>query len=178
MANHLSLNQIVAWNLRRARELRNLTAEQAAERLEPFLGTRWSKASFSNAESMDRLGRHRRFTLDDVFAFCRAFELDLAFFLTPPRSVPALLQVPDTWPEIRYGPEDATETSSAEQVLELVLGLDPDTRTHVLERVPARDPEWAAVLGRSAKDHEALIEERKREYDALDAAREALEGKR
>lgn len=176
MPDHLSLNQVVAWNLRRARELRYPNAEKAAERLEPFIGAKWSKSSFSNAENMDRLRRHRKFTVDDLFAFCRAFELDLAFFLTPPPDSPEILGVPDEWPEIRYGPEKATETTSAEQILELVLGLNPDTRAHVLGRVPTDDPKWAKVLGRSTEDHIALREERRREYAAQDAARKALNG--
>lgn len=46
----LTPNRVVAYNLARARSLRGWTQEQAAERLEPFLGVRWSKATFSAAE--------------------------------------------------------------------------------------------------------------------------------
>ncbi len=43
-------NQVVAYNLTRAREHRGWTQDEAAEALAPYLGTRWSKASFSQAE--------------------------------------------------------------------------------------------------------------------------------
>src|SRR5687767_165497 len=46
----LTANQIVAFNLARAREWKNWTQEEAADALEPYLGKRWSKASFSQAE--------------------------------------------------------------------------------------------------------------------------------
>lgn len=81
----LTVNQIVAYNLRRAREQRGLTQEQAAERLEPHLGVRWSKASYSAAErSAERSQRLRRFSADEIVAFSAAFELPVTFFFLPP----------------------------------------------------------------------------------------------
>ena len=43
-------NQVVAYNLAQARAWKNWTQDQAADALAPYLGTRWSKASFSQAE--------------------------------------------------------------------------------------------------------------------------------
>lgn len=95
-------NQVVAYNLARARQWRGWTQEQAAEALEPFLGTRWSKASFSAAErSVD--GRSiRQFSADDLVAFSRCFEVPLSWFLMPPtpdesrqQGRPIRLAVPD-----------------------------------------------------------------------------------
>ncbi len=43
-------HQVVAYNLTRARELRGLTQDAAAAALEPYLGVRWSKVGFSQAE--------------------------------------------------------------------------------------------------------------------------------
>lgn len=78
-------NQLVAYNLRRARELRGWTQDQAAKAIEPHLGERWSSASYSLAErSTDRPDRIRNFTADEIVAFCLAFELPLAWFLFPP----------------------------------------------------------------------------------------------
>lgn len=58
---------------------------QAAERLEPFLGQRWSKATFSAAErSFDHPERIRQFTADELTAFAAAFELPVPFFFLPP----------------------------------------------------------------------------------------------
>jgi len=84
----LTPNQIVAFNLRRARQLHNWTQAEAAEHLEPYLGQRWSKATFSVAErSPDHADRIRQFTADDLIAFAATFELPVSFFLTPPAYV-------------------------------------------------------------------------------------------
>src|SRR5689334_19601190 len=77
-------NQIVAYNLRRARELRQWTQEEAAERLEPYLGERWSKATFSAAERSVDGDRIRQFSADDLVALARGFDLPIAWFLLPP----------------------------------------------------------------------------------------------
>ena len=77
-------NQLVAFNLWRARTLLGLTQEQAAERLEPYLGERWSKRVFSAAErSMDGK-RIRQFTADDLVAFAAGFDLPVWFFFATP----------------------------------------------------------------------------------------------
>ncbi len=80
----LTPNQVVAYNLARARLFRGWTQEQAAEALAPYLGTRWSVANFSAIERSVDGGRIRQFTADDLFAFSRAFRVPIGFFLTPP----------------------------------------------------------------------------------------------
>ena len=79
----LSPNQIVARNLKRARELRGLTQEQAGELLEPYLGDRWTKSQFSHAERSAEPGMRRRkvFSADEIAAFAAGFKLPAAFFL-------------------------------------------------------------------------------------------------
>src|SRR5215203_1933652 len=76
-------NQIVAARITDARRLRNWTQEEAAERLAPFLGTRWSGATFSLVERSVDGKRIRQFTADELFALSRAFDLPIGFFLTP-----------------------------------------------------------------------------------------------
>jgi hypothetical protein len=83
----LTPNQVVAHNLRRARGLREWTQDEAAERLEPFLGERWSRVVFSTAERSVSGKRIRQFTADDVVALSAAFELPVSFFLDAPASV-------------------------------------------------------------------------------------------
>ncbi len=83
----MSPNQIVAFNLHRARILNNWTQETAAAHLAHFLGEHWSKASFSAAERSVSGERIREFTANDLIAFAATFNLDVAFFLTPPRGV-------------------------------------------------------------------------------------------
>lgn len=80
----LTANQVVAYNLARARELRGLTQDEAAELLAPFLGVRWSKASFSQAERSFGGKVVRKFDADEIVAFARAFDLPVTWFYLPP----------------------------------------------------------------------------------------------
>lgn len=81
----LTPNQVVAHNLRRARLLRGWSQEEAAEHLEPHLGVRWSRASYSSAErSTERPERIRNFSADDIVAFALAFKLPVTWFFLPP----------------------------------------------------------------------------------------------
>src|SRR4051812_39977969 len=77
-------NQVVAHNLRRAREKRGLTQAEAAKQLEPFLGERWSTAVFSSVERSVTGKRIRVFDADTIHAFSRAFELPVGYFFLPP----------------------------------------------------------------------------------------------
>ena len=81
---HLSPNQVVAYNLARAREARGWSQEEAGRRLEPFLGTSWSKATFSQAERSIDPGRSRGFTADEIVAFSRCFGYPVTWFFLPP----------------------------------------------------------------------------------------------
>ena len=78
-------NQIVAFNLTVARQLRGWTQEQAAVQLERFVGARWSKATFSSAERSIDGRRIRQFTADEIVAFSRCFDVPIGFFFMPPR---------------------------------------------------------------------------------------------
>jgi hypothetical protein len=78
-------NQVVAFNLTVARQLRGWTQEEAAVKLEPFVGARWSKATFSSAERSIDGRRIRQFTADEIVAFSRCFGVPIGFFFMPPR---------------------------------------------------------------------------------------------
>lgn len=80
----LTANQIVAYNLAQARMWKNWTQEEAAAELEPFLGARWSKASFSAAERSVDGQRVRQFSADELVAFSRCFGVPVGFFFLPP----------------------------------------------------------------------------------------------
>lgn len=80
----MDANQVVAYNLTRARELRGLTQDAAAAALEPYLGVRWSKAGFSQAERSVAGKFIRRFDAEEIVAFARAFELPVTWFFLPP----------------------------------------------------------------------------------------------
>lgn len=86
-----SPNQVVAYNLARAREAKGWTQEEAGRRLEPHLGAAWSKATWSQAERSTDPGRSRGFTADEIVAFARCFDLPVAwFFLPPPPGTPGI----------------------------------------------------------------------------------------
>jgi hypothetical protein len=96
----LTPNQVVAFNLTRAREWRGWTQDQAADALEPYLGKRWSKASFSQAERSIAGRFVRQFDADEIVAFARAFDLPVGWFFMPPppwadRGIPVKLSTPD-----------------------------------------------------------------------------------
>jgi hypothetical protein len=96
----LTPNQVVAYNLAQARLLKGWTQDQASEALEPFLGSRWSKANYSAAERSVDGTRIRNFDADEIVAFARAFELPVTWFFLPPPpwsapGVPAKLRTPD-----------------------------------------------------------------------------------
>jgi hypothetical protein len=89
----LTPNQIVAYNLAQARAWRDWTQEEAAEHLAPYLGTKWSKASFSAAERSVDGERVRNFSADEIVAFARGFGLPVGFFFLPPPRSSADVQI-------------------------------------------------------------------------------------
>jgi transcriptional regulator with XRE-family HTH domain len=80
----VNLNEIVAYNFRRARELRGLTQEEAAVRLEPFLGVRLRQAAVSSIEGAFGGERRREFDAQELLAFACGFDLPMIWFLLPP----------------------------------------------------------------------------------------------
>jgi transcriptional regulator with XRE-family HTH domain len=119
----LTPNQVVAYNLWAARTLRGWTQEETAERLEPYLGERWSRVVFSAAERSIDGRRIRRFSADDVVAFAAAFDFPIAFFFRPPP--PDSLK---TGPLDRIASPGAAEGLTREQLSDLAPGADDDPR--------------------------------------------------
>jgi hypothetical protein len=115
--------------------MRGWTQTRAAEKLEPFLGERWSKPSFSAAErSVEHGDRIRQFTADDLIAFAAAFELPVSFFLIPP---PGVEQV---------GAQDARNTLSPSRLAELA---GPPPRVHIAA-LARESAERLREIGRAA----------------------------
>lgn len=97
-----SPNQVVAYNLARAREAKGWSQEEAGRRLEPYLGVPWSKATFSQAERSIDPGRSRGFTADELVAFSRCFDLPVTwFFLPPPPGTPGVPRRAETGETVR-----------------------------------------------------------------------------
>jgi transcriptional regulator with XRE-family HTH domain len=81
----LTANQLVGYNLARVRKALGLSQEEAAARLEPYLGKRWSKNVYSAAERSYDGGRVRQFDGDELLAMSLAFGVNVGYFLLPPR---------------------------------------------------------------------------------------------
>lgn len=93
-------NQLVAHNIAKARLLRGLTQDQAAEACEPYLGKRLSPASWSALERSVDGARIREITADELVGFARAFDLPVGFFLTPPSAWDGhVVATPDALPD-------------------------------------------------------------------------------
>ena len=124
----MTANQVVAYNLTRARQLRGWTQTQATEALEPHLGMRWSGASVSQAERSVAGKFIRNFNADEIVAFAQAFELPVTWFFLPPPpwkdGGPVKLATPDAR---RHGAELAA-------LIDLVFG-DDQQRHLVQERL-------------------------------------------
>lgn len=81
----MTANQVVAYNMAKARALRGWTQERVGEELAPYLGVKLSCQSISVMESSARQSeRIRVFSADDLLALSRGFDLPLGFFLVPP----------------------------------------------------------------------------------------------
>jgi hypothetical protein len=133
----LTANQLIAYNLMRSRKALNLSQDQAADRLEPFLGVHWSRAVYSAAERSYSGTRIRQFTADEICAFCLAFALPPAYFFLPP-------------PAADRGDADGV-TSGGETVSwhDLLTGLlSPDGALSLLPRIrelPAGEAEPSVI---------------------------------
>ena len=90
-------NQVVAQRIALARQLRGWTQEEAAERLQTYLGSRWSAATFSIVERSVDGKRIRQFSADELVALSRAFDVPIGWWFTPSwGDDTALVHTPDT----------------------------------------------------------------------------------
>ncbi len=80
----LTPNQIVALKLTQAREEMGWSQPDAAAALEPLLGVRWSRASYSAVERSVDGTRIKQFSADELVAIARCFNRPISWFLTPP----------------------------------------------------------------------------------------------
>lgn len=117
----MTANQLVAYNLQRARRSRGWSQETLGSRLSGLTGRAWSKASVSAAESSWRGGRIRRFDANEILAFAQGLSLPVGYFLLPPdedalQEAVVLLDVPE---EVGVG------SLHRQELLALVEDRDP-----------------------------------------------------
>ncbi len=80
----IDLNQVVAYNVRAARDLRGWTQEELADYLEPYLGQRLTQAGISSIERAWDSDRRREFDAHELLIFAVVFDLPMIWFLLPP----------------------------------------------------------------------------------------------
>lgn len=84
--NLVTMNQVVAYNLKRARVARGLTQTELGERLATITGTRWSRSALSAAEKGwgGETGRVRNVDADELLAYSLALDVPITWFFLPP----------------------------------------------------------------------------------------------
>jgi transcriptional regulator with XRE-family HTH domain len=80
----LSMNQIVASNLARARRLRGWTQAETVKQLDQRAGVQTTVVNLSAYERSVDGKRRREFDADDLLAYARTFQLPITWFLLPP----------------------------------------------------------------------------------------------
>ena len=139
----VNLNEVIAYNFKRARELRGLTQPEVAEALAPFLGQVLPQASISAIERSYGGGKRREFDAQEILAFACAFDLPLLWFFIPPPGDTGRLQATSDRVNELYtlalGREDQLDDLYA-RFRELGM-REPDEN----------DERWAAVHGAPTK---------------------------
>ena len=82
--DEVDLNQVVAYNIREARQLRGWTQEELAAHLEPYVGQRLSQAGISAIERAWDGERRREFDAHELLIYSIVFDLPIIWFLLPP----------------------------------------------------------------------------------------------
>lgn len=172
------LNEIVAYNFRRARELRGLTQEEAAQRLEAFLGTRLPQASISAIERAYEGERRREFDAQEILMFACAFDLPLAWFFVPPpgdqRRLHGTSERVGELMALLLGRADQVEVLHA-RFAELGFAWEPSENDRAWERLTgARAP--GRLSDYRLRRKELLLALLDREADDLDRAADELGG--
>lgn len=106
----LSANQLVAFNMWRARRSSGWSQQEVAELLEKYTGRSWSNASVSAAERSWQGGRPRKFDANEILALTKIFDEPMVYFFLPPedgrwnRDNVGMREFPDELPN--KNPED------------------------------------------------------------------------
>jgi hypothetical protein len=169
------LNEIVAYNFRRARELRGLTQDEAADRLAPFLGTRLRQAAISGIEGAYGGAKRREFDAQELLAFACGFDLPLIWFLIPPPGDHRNLQgTGDLVSELYLLAMGRTDQLDYLRDRFAELGhIEPDESDLVLERVYG-GPTERTLLDYPTRRKELLLAMLDSRADRLDKAAEEM----
>ena len=178
----VDLNQVVAYNVRAARELRGWTQEELADRLEPYLGQRLTQASVSAIERAWDGDRRREFDAHELLFFAMVFDLPIMWFLLPPPKDHRLMRattrpVDELYMYLLGRPE---QLGPIYDRLRQIGVTDPTEAEEIVERLtgrPAVSREWSyrdrrkelllALLDDHADELDAAVDELGRWVDHL-----------
>ncbi|MEV5943683.1 helix-turn-helix transcriptional regulator [Streptomyces sp. NPDC051994] len=118
-----SPNQLVSYNLLRARRSRGWKQQEVGELMGRYTGRPWSNASVSAAERAWKGGRPRKFDANEILAFCRIFDVPFSYFLLPPEE--ERVQGVSTLEEGIGGGGDVSPFFPMPEYLKSVLGVEP-----------------------------------------------------
>jgi hypothetical protein len=178
----IDLNQVVAYNVRAARELRRWTQEEFADRLEPYLGTRLTQASISGIERAWDGDRRREFDAHELLIFALVLDLPMLWFLLPPPGDHRLMAqttrpVDELYMHLLGRPEQleplyarlrdigVTDPTLAEQTVENITGQPAGSRQWSYRE--RRKELLLALLDQHADDLDNAIDELGRQLDHL-----------
>jgi transcriptional regulator with XRE-family HTH domain len=178
----VDLNQVVAYNLRAARELRGWTQEDVSDRLEPYLGQRLTQAGVSALERAWDGDRRREFDAQEILIFSEVFDLPIVWFFLPPPGDHRLMAATSRPVDELY----AKVVGRADQVAPVYERLrqfgisDPtaaDAAVELISGAPSAAREWSyrerrkeamrAMLDRHADDLDSAVDELGRWVDHL-----------
>ena len=178
----IDLNQIVAYNIREARQLRGWTQEELADRLEPYLGQRITQAGVSSIERAWDGERRREFDAHELLIFAMVFDLPILWFLLPPPGDHRVMRS-TTRPVDELYAWLLGEPRQLEPLYERLrqIGItDPTTAERAVEKitgVPAAAKQWSyrerrkdlllALLDEHADSLDGAVEELGRMVDHL-----------
>ena len=165
----VDLNQVVAYNVRAARELRGWTQDELAARLEPYLGQRLSQASVSAIERAWDGERRREFDAHELLMFSMVFDLPMIWFLIPPTDDHRLMRnttrpVDELYAYLLGRPD---QLEPVYQRLREIGIADPTTADDTVEHltgVPSTAKQWS-YRERRRELLLALLDEHKDQFD-------------
>ena len=162
----MTANQIVAANLRRAREVHAMTQTDVAQRLSEMTGRSYTKATISAMERSADGGKRRLFDVHELLEFARLFGLPMTWFLIPgDDQAHTRLEL--------YGKEHGrdllhfvfgtgTQTNRVDERFEELQRTDPDGALEVARRLDSpgmEEREWEKRQRLRAAAIEALLSE-------------------
>jgi hypothetical protein len=176
------VNQVVAYNVRAARELRGWTQDEVSERLEPYLGQRLTQAGVSAIERAWDGDRRREFDAHELLIFAMVFNLPITWFLLPPPGDHRLMrattrQVDELYMWLMGRPEQLEplyarlreigiyEPTEAEEIVEKITGAPASSRNWSYK--DRRKEMLLALLDEHADDLDNAVEELGRWFDHL-----------